>query len=119
MIARLELEVGFSAAHRVDSPRASCAGLLHGHNFRVRVAFEGQIDPVSGTVVDAPRAEALLRELVFAPFDHGVLNDLIENPTLERVAAHIFGALATVLPVAELSLEDGAGRRAVVKPSAP
>ncbi len=118
MIARLELEVGFAAAHRVDSPKSSCAGLLHGHNFRVRVAFEGEIDPVSGTVVDAPRAEALLNDLVFAPFDHGVLNDLIENPTLERVAAHIFKALGAAIPVAELSLEDGSGRRAVIKAGA-
>lgn len=114
MVARLELEIRFAAAHRVESPRAGCVG-LHGHGYRVTVAVEGEIDAASGTVVDVPKAEALLRELVFAPFDHSVLNDGIENPTLERVAAHVFGVLRTVLPVSDVSVEDGTGRRAVVK----
>lgn len=114
MVARLELEIRFAAAHRVDSPRAGCPG-LHGHGYRVAVAVEGEIDAVSGTVVDVPKAEALLKELVFTPLDHSVLNDRIENPTLERVAAHVLGVMQAVLPVAEVSVEDGTGRRAIVK----
>ena len=112
--ARVELQVSFAAAHRVDSPRAGCPG-LHGHSYRLRVALEGEVDPESGTVADLPRVEEILQELVYRPFDHGTLNDHLPNPTLERVAAHILGKLHEALPqVVEVRLEDGSGRSASV-----
>lgn len=113
-VARVELQLAFAAAHRVDSPRAGCPG-LHGHNFRLRVALEGEVDPASGTVADVPRAEELLQELVYRSLDHGLLNDHLENPTLERVALHIAAALEPALPaLVEVRLEDGSGRSATV-----
>ena len=115
LTAQVELILRFAAAHRVDSPRAGCPG-LHGHNFVLRVTLAGEIDPITGTVVDTPRALELLQELVYRPLDHGLLNDRIENPTLERVAHHIFLTLSAELPeLAEVSLDDGGGRTARVR----
>jgi 6-pyruvoyltetrahydropterin/6-carboxytetrahydropterin synthase len=114
LVALVELQLAFAAAHRVDSPRAGCPG-LHGHNFRLRVSLEGEVDPTSGTVADLPRVEALLQELVYRPLDHGLLNDHLANPTLERLALHIAAALAPSLPeLVEVRLEDGSGRSATV-----
>jgi 6-pyruvoyltetrahydropterin/6-carboxytetrahydropterin synthase len=115
-VARVELQLAFAAAHRVDSPRAGCPG-LHGHNFHLSIALVGEIDPASGTVTDVPRAEQLLQELVYRPLDHGLLNDHLDNPTLERLSRHIFGALAAALPeLVEVRLDDGSGRSATVGP---
>lgn len=112
--ARVELQLLFAAAHRVDSPRAGCPG-LHGHSYRLSIALEGEVDAASGTVADLPRAEALLQELVYTPLDHGLLNDHLDNPTLERLSLHILDALGASLPeLVEVRLEDGSGRSATV-----
>jgi len=112
--ARIEVQLSFAAAHRVDSPRSGCAG-LHGHNYRLRLALEGEVDPITGTVADVPAVEAALAERIYRPLDHGLLNDRLENPTLERLAQHVLEAMATEFPqVVEVRLEDGSGRAAIV-----
>jgi 6-pyruvoyltetrahydropterin/6-carboxytetrahydropterin synthase len=113
--AHVELTLSFAAAHRVESSLAGCPG-MHGHNFRLRILVAGEIDPVTGTVLDMPHAQDLLRTVVYEPLDHRLLNDRIENPTLERVAQHIYLELSARLPgLTELSLDDGAGRAAVIR----
>lgn len=113
-VARVELVLAFAAAHRVDSPRAGCPG-LHGHSYGLRITLEGEVDPVSGTVADLPRVEQLLQELVYRPLDHRLLNDHLDNPTLERLALHILGLLGSAVPeLVEVRLDDGSGRAATV-----
>jgi len=113
-VARVELQLAFAAAHTVDSPRAGCPG-LHGHSYRLRVTAEGEIDPGSGTVVDIPRVERLLKELVYARLDHGRLDDHLANPTLERLASYLFEMLAAAVPeIVEVRVDDGSGRAATV-----
>ena len=113
-LARLELRMSFAAAHRAPSPRSGCPG-LHGHSFGLRVTLAGEVDQPSGTVADVPRVRALLHELVYQPLDHRLLDDVIENPTLERVASHVLASLAPHLPeLVEVALDDGEGRTVVV-----
>jgi 6-pyruvoyltetrahydropterin/6-carboxytetrahydropterin synthase len=91
----------FEAAHRLPNvpPDHKCAR-LHGHSFRVRVTVTGQVDPVTGWVIDFADVQR-----AFAPIhdtlDHNYLNEIagLENPTSEVVAQWIWGRLKPDLPM--------------------
>jgi 6-pyruvoyltetrahydropterin/6-carboxytetrahydropterin synthase len=72
---------------------------MHGHSFSAEVALAGTPDPVSGWLVDFAVIEAALAALRDR-LDHRVLNDIagIGVPTLENLAAWIYGELAVILP---------------------
>jgi 6-pyruvoyltetrahydropterin/6-carboxytetrahydropterin synthase len=88
------------AAHRLTGvpPEHKCAR-LHGHSFRIEVQVSGDIDPVTGWVMDFAEIKAR-----FAPIhdrlDHRYLNDIegLDNPTSERLAAWIWASLKPHLP---------------------
>lgn len=71
----------------------------HGHNYRVEVTIEGELDPDSGMVIDLLTLDAALEEAVLRPMDHAHLNDLPEFsdgliPTGENLARVIWDRLS-------------------------
>ncbi|HVI01689.1 MAG TPA: 6-carboxytetrahydropterin synthase [Enhygromyxa sp.] len=56
----------------------------HGHSYKVSVRVSGPLDE-HGTVADFRAVRAIVKSVV-AQLDHRMLNDIIENPTAERVA---------------------------------
>ena len=88
------------AAHRLPNvPAGHKCARLHGHSFRVEVHVSGDVDPVSGWVMDFAELKTAFVP-VFAQLDHRYLNDVpgLENPTSERLAAWIWGQLKPALP---------------------
>lgn len=99
----------FNAAHRLHNPALSeqeNAALFgkcnfpnyHGHNYELIVQVTGDIDPVSGYVVDMKWLSDLIRREITEKFDHRNLNlDTDEfsnlNPTAENIAVVIYGLL--------------------------
>lgn len=92
-IVRVTRRVHFSAAHRLHNPalpdeeNARLYGACnhpnwHGHNYELDVTVEGEVDPVTGYVVDlgAVRQAA---EAVIADLDHRNLN--LDVPWLREV----------------------------------
>src|SRR4051812_50106942 len=82
---RLERRYGWSASHLYRRPEWSeeenrarfgkCANLPgHGHNYRLWVGVQGEVDPVTGFVVDLGRLDALIQERVIERLDHQHLN---------------------------------------------
>jgi 6-pyruvoyltetrahydropterin/6-carboxytetrahydropterin synthase len=63
--------IGFSAAHFLTL-RGHVCERLHGHNYRVHVTVEGEVDPATGFVVDFAVLKHTLRRLV-EPMDHRLL----------------------------------------------
>lgn len=113
---RVEIALQFAAAHRATSPKSGCEG-LHGHTFRLTVALEGVPESESGTFIDLPYVRSVLHEIVYRPFDHDLLNNHLENPTLERLAEFIHAQVAAKLVgVVETALEDGIGRTVRFRP---
>lgn len=113
--ASLTRAVEFSAGHRYHRPEWSEAenrdrfGELaeppgHGHNYRVEVRVEGEIDPETGMVVDLTELDGILRRQVEERFDHAFLNDLSDFagetsiPTTENVARVVWERVAPRLP---------------------
>lgn len=88
MKIELERTYRFSAAHRYFRPEWSEAENLarfgrcawapgHGHNYRLTVWIEGEVDAETGFVVDLERLDALVRERILDEVDHRHLNEAV------------------------------------------
>ena len=90
----------FEAAHVLPNvpPGHKCAR-LHGHSFRVEVHVSGEVDAVTGWVVDFADIKQAT-DPIRAQLDHRYLNDIegLENPTSENIARFIWNALKPRLP---------------------
>ncbi|HEX9944053.1 MAG TPA: 6-carboxytetrahydropterin synthase [Thermoanaerobaculia bacterium] len=124
----LERRYRFSASHLYRRPEwdeaenrrrfGKCANLPgHGHNYRLYVTVLGEVDPVTGFVVDLGRLDALIHEHVIERLDHQHLNAALPEfgegrsvPSSENLVRWIHEQLATRLPegsaLARLRLEE-------------
>ncbi len=99
----------FNAAHRLYNPDWSdekneqVFGLCnnpnyHGHNYELEVKVAGEVDPVTGYLIDLKDLKDLIKERVEKRFDHKNLNlDTEEfknlNPTAENICFVIWNIL--------------------------
>src|SRR5262245_51326864 len=84
-------EFHFSASHQLRGlpPEHPC-GRLHGHNYRVELILQrGALDE-HGFVVDYNEMQPF-GAYIAAHLDHRHVNDLIEQPTAEHIAKHLYG----------------------------
>lgn len=70
----------------------------HGHNYELEVRVVGEIDPVTGFVMDLKQLSDIINEKVLERFDHRNLNVDTEefkglNPTAENIAVVIYDLL--------------------------
>jgi 6-pyruvoyltetrahydropterin/6-carboxytetrahydropterin synthase len=91
----------FNAAHRLNVPQwtpeenqkffGACNNSnYHGHNYEIQVRVEGEVDEVTGYLVDMKVLKEYMEEEVIEAFDHKNLNlDVPEfaelNPTAENI----------------------------------
>lgn len=128
MTITLERRYRFSASHLYRRPEwdetenrarfGKCANLPgHGHNYRLYVTVRGEVDPVTGFIVDLGRLDALVHEHVVERLDHQHLNAALPEfgeggriPSSENLVLWIHGQLACRLPegseLAGLRLEE-------------
>jgi 6-pyruvoyltetrahydropterin/6-carboxytetrahydropterin synthase len=79
----------------------------HGHNYTVEVTVAGEVDPVSGFVVDLKQLKDILENEVIRVYDHRHLNLEVPEfresiPTTENIAIAIWNRLADKIPNARL-----------------
>jgi len=84
-------EFTFDAAHRLEQYHGKCE-TLHGHTYRLRVTVEGKPDE-EGMVMDFLELKKLVNENVLSRLDHAYLNDVVPQPTAERIALWIWKEL--------------------------
>ncbi|WP_138991867.1 6-carboxytetrahydropterin synthase [Larkinella sp. C7] len=103
----------FNAAHRLHNPEWSdeenkrvfgkCNNPhYHGHNYELIVQVIGEVDPVTGFVMDMKLLSDLIKDRVTDRFDHKNLNlDTEEfktlNPSAEHIAIVIYDSLRSQL----------------------
>jgi 6-pyruvoyltetrahydropterin/6-carboxytetrahydropterin synthase len=96
----------FNAAHRLyrqdwsDEQNKETFGKCslphyHGHNYELEIKVTGEVDPVTGYVMDLKLLSDLVNEQVLERFDHKNLNVDTEefrqlNPTAENIAVVIY-----------------------------
>ena len=99
----------FNAAHRLFNPAWSdekntevfgkCSNPnYHGHNYDLTVSVTGEIDTVTGFVMDLSVLRELIKTEIEEAFDHKNLNvEVVEfknlNPTVENIAVIIYNKL--------------------------
>ncbi|MFN4007197.1 MAG: 6-pyruvoyl trahydropterin synthase family protein [Chitinophagaceae bacterium] len=104
----------FNAAHRLHNPALTdaentrvfgkCNNVhYHGHNYELIVKVVGDIDPISGYVMDMKVLSDIIKTEVLDRFDHKNLNlDVPEfasiNPTAENIAVVIYNLLRKQIP---------------------
>lgn len=104
----------FNAAHRLNVPEWSeqenkeyfglCNNLnYHGHNYDLIVSVAGQVDPISGYLIDMKWLGTIIKTEIENRFDHKNLNlDCVEfkeiNPTCENIAIVIWNKIRKQLP---------------------
>jgi 6-pyruvoyltetrahydropterin/6-carboxytetrahydropterin synthase len=108
----------FSASHYYHNPEfteeenqrvfGKCANRNgHGHNYTLEVTVAGEVDPVSGFVVDLKDLKAILEREVISVYDHRHLNLEVPEfatrvPTTENIAISIWQRLDGKIPHAKL-----------------
>ncbi len=89
-------EFSFSAAHKLVDYKGDCAN-LHGHTYKLGVAVSGSIGENS-MVIDFKILKDIVEERIISKLDHKYLNDVIYNPTSEKVCEWILGELKDCVP---------------------
>lgn len=100
MTVEIRKQFRFEAAHILPFHLGKCAS-LHGHSYRLDVAVAGEpqtTGPATGMVADFDEIGAVVRPRIIDRLDHASLNDLIENPTAERIAIWVWNEIAEHLP---------------------
>ena len=79
----------------------------HGHNYTLEVMVAGEIDPITGFVVDLKELKDILEREVISVYDHRHLNYEVSEfvntvPTTENMAIAIWRRLEGKIPNARL-----------------
>ncbi|HKR28077.1 MAG TPA: 6-carboxytetrahydropterin synthase [Acidobacteriaceae bacterium] len=79
----------------------------HGHNYTVEVTVAGDVDPVTGFVVDLKQLKDVMEREVLSAYDHRHLNFEVPEfqsalPTTENIAVAIWRRLEGKIPGAKL-----------------
>ena len=93
---RVRRRFRFEAAHRLPGHPGKCRE-MHGHSYELVVCVERSVDGPSGLAIDFSDLKQVVRREVVERLDHSCVNDLLENPTAERMAEWIWQQLAPVL----------------------
>jgi 6-pyruvoyltetrahydropterin/6-carboxytetrahydropterin synthase len=92
---RMGLSLEFDAAHRLPGYDGKCSR-VHGHTYDVEVVLEGPVDDENGFLMDFYDLKQILKS-VLEELDHRDLNEILSNPTAERIAEHIKASLESQL----------------------
>lgn len=101
-------EFRFEAAHRLPHvPEGHKCGRLHGHSYRLEVHVRGDVDPVTGMVMDFAEIKAAFRPLEDM-LDHHYLNEVegLENPTSENLAQWVWKRIEGMLPLSGIVVRE-------------
>jgi len=97
MMFTLRREYRFEAAHQLTKvPEGHKCGRMHGHSYCVAVILKGA-DLTGGWLLDFAEVDEIAGPTIRG-LDHRCLNDVIDNPTSERIALWLHEAIAPRLP---------------------
>lgn len=115
MKVKVSRKAHFNAAHRLHHAAWSaeknaevfgkCAyPNYHGHNYELIASVTGEVDPITGFVMNVSDLAAIIKAEVEDPLDHRNLNLDVPhfatvNPTAENIAIFIWNAIKKGLPL--------------------
>lgn len=111
-------EFDFDAAHFLTDYYGKCER-LHGHTYKLAVTLEGMVQK-NGLVLDFVVLKRIVKKQVLDKLDHYLLNDIIKNPSAERVVMWIWDQLKDLQKILKAEMDDpnlGAEIKALLKKS--
>jgi len=73
----------FDSAHFLTDYYGKCER-MHGHTYTLEVTLEGDVQS-NGLIIDFVVLKRIVKKHILDKLDHQLLNDVIENPSAERV----------------------------------
>lgn len=87
---RIAKQFTFEASHQLRSlPEGHKCRRMHGHSYVVELIMESEYLDANGFVVDYGDMD-IFKRYIDTNLDHRHLNDIIDNPTAEVIAKHLF-----------------------------
>ena len=84
-------EFTFDSAHFLTNYYGKCER-MHGHTYKLQVTVEGPVCE-NGLVIDFVVLKRIVKGQVLNKLDHQLLNDVLENPSAERLVMWIWDQL--------------------------
>lgn len=94
----------FDAAHKLTNYYGKCER-LHGHTYKLEVTLEGDVQS-NGMVIDFVVLKRIVKKHVLNKLDHQYLNDVLENPSAERVVLWIWEQLKDLPTLLKEEMDD-------------
>ena len=88
-------EFVFDSAHHLPGYNGPCAN-LHGHQWKLEVEVSGEVDKLSGMVVDFVKMKKAVTEVIINKFDHHLINDIMPLPTAENMVMYMVPILEEI-----------------------
>ncbi len=97
-------EFSFDSAHFLTNYYGKCER-MHGHTYRLQVTIEGAVQS-NGLVIDFVLLKRIVKKQILDFLDHRLLNDVIENPSAERIVMWIWDRLKNLHELLREEMND-------------
>lgn len=94
----------FDAAHNLTNYYGKCER-VHGHTYKLQVTLEGEVQS-NGLVIDFVVLKRIVKKHVLNRLDHHNLNDVVENPSAERIIIWIWDQLKDLQKLLQDEMDD-------------
>lgn len=94
----------FDSAHYLTNYYGKCEK-LHGHTYTLEVTLEGEVQS-NGLVIDFVVLKRIVKKHVLEKLDHHLLNDVIDNPSAERIVMWAWGQLKDLCKLLKEEYDD-------------
>nr|WP_321498974.1 6-carboxytetrahydropterin synthase QueD [uncultured Methanolobus sp.] len=93
MKMRLGIVDYIDSAHYL--PGHETCGIVHGHTYKTEIVIEGE-KKETGMVMDFYEIKKVIKE-VLKEYDHVLLNDILDFPSVENLCEHVHAKLSSRL----------------------
>ncbi len=97
-------EFDFDSAHFLTNYYGKCER-MHGHTYRLQVTLEGKVQS-NGLLIDFVVLKRIVKKYVLDKLDHQIINDVIENPSAERIVIWMWDQLQDLQKLLKEELND-------------
>jgi len=97
-------EFVFDSAHYLTDYYGKCER-MHGHTYKLAVTLEGKVQS-NGLLIDFVVLKRIVKRHVLDKIDHQILNDIVKNPSAERIVVWIWKQLKDLKKLMKDELND-------------
>jgi 6-pyruvoyltetrahydropterin/6-carboxytetrahydropterin synthase len=97
-------EFSFDAAHFLSNYYGKCER-MHGHTYKLQVTLEGDVAE-NGMVMDFVVLKRIVKKQVLDLVDHQLLNDVLDNPSAERLVMWMWERLVNLPMLLQEEVND-------------